>query len=43
MLMQEDGADQEQGDYFIVEKILEKKKVGKKTSYLVKWEGYSED
>ena len=30
-------------DYYTVEKILEKKKVGKKTLYRVKWEGYSEN
>lgn len=42
MLVQ-DSVNLEQENYFIVEKILEKKKVGKKTTYLVKWEGYSED
>ena len=37
-----DEEDQTQ-EYYNVESILEKKKVGKKTYYLVKWEGYSKE
>jgi hypothetical protein len=29
-------------DLFLVEKVLKEKKVGKKTTYLVRWKGYSE-
>ena len=29
-------------DIFTVEKLLDKRKVGKKVQYLVKWEGYAE-
>lgn len=32
----------EEEEYFTVEKIIEKKKIGKRNLYLVKWEGYSE-
>ena len=30
-------------DIYTVERIVDKKKVGQKTHYLVKWEGYSSD
>ena len=33
----------EEEEYYTVEKILEKKKRGKRTTYLVKWEGYTEN
>ena len=33
----EDGSDD---DIYTVERIVDKKKVGTKTHYLVKWEGY---
>ena len=30
-------------DIYTVERIVDKKKVGQKTHYLVKWEGYTSD
>ena len=36
-------APAEDEDFYEVEKILEKRKKGKRTTYLVKWLGYSEN
>jgi hypothetical protein len=33
---------EEEENIFLVDKILDKKKQGKKTFYLVKWEGFPE-
>jgi len=35
--------DSDSEDFFTVEKIIDKKKEGKKLFYLVKWEGYPEE
>jgi len=37
------GAEEEGGEEFIVERILDKRIVGGKTEYLLKWKGYTED
>ncbi|CDW89607.1 UNKNOWN [Stylonychia lemnae] len=37
------NSDSEDESIFLVEKILQKKKEGKKVYYLVKWEGYGDD
>ena len=36
------GSGGEDAEEFIVEKILEKRIVGGKTEYLLKWKGYTE-
>ena len=38
---EEDGSEDE--EYYEVEKILEKRQVGKRCQYLVKWYGFGED
>ena len=42
MTEQSGSVDLEADNYYTVEKILDKKKQGKKNMFLVKWEGYPE-
>ena len=37
------ASDSDNVDFFTVERIIEKKREGKKLFYLVKWEGYPEE
>lgn len=34
--------DKDSDEHYIVEKIIQKKRIGKKTLYLVQWEGFGE-